>query len=98
MDTIPQRGRLIRTIPVRLLDFSWSGCLVEADEAVAPGSSGELQIAMQGHLHRDPIQIIRHTPQRGTRHPYILGGRFVWGRRPDMESVRTHVPSLVTIP
>ncbi len=93
-----QRAQLIRAIPVRLLDFSWSGCLVESDEAIAPGTAGELQIQMEGSQHQDPIQIVRQTEHGGSSHSFTLGGRFMWGRRPDTTSVRTKVPSIVTIP
>ena len=95
---MPQHAHLVRTIPVRLLDFSWSGCLVESDEAVPPGTAGELQVEMDGNQHQDPIQIVRQTEHGGASHPFTLGGRFVWGRRPDVPSVRTKMPSIVTIP
>ena len=93
-----QRAQLIRAIPVRLRDFSWSGCLVESDQAIAPGTAGELQIEMDGSQHRDPIQIVRQTQHGGSSHAFTLGGRFVWGRRPNTPSVRTKLPSIVTIP
>ncbi len=95
---MPQHAHLVRTIPVRVLDFSWSGCLVEADAAIAPGTAGELQIQMEGSQNQDPIQIVRQTEHGGARHSFTIGGRFMWGRRPDTTSVRSKVPSIVTIP
>ncbi len=89
------RGRLVRDVPVRLLDFSWSGCLVATNQPIDPGTVGKLRIDMGGKEYQDTVHVVRKTAHAGS---FTLGGQFRWGHRPSRASVRGEIPTIVTIP
>ena len=93
-----QRAHLIRAIPIRLVDLSWSGCRVASSQPVPLGTTGELRIDVAGTEHRDPIEIVSRTDHPGSGQAVTLGGKFVWGRAPHAASLKSHVPSLCAIP
>ena len=92
------RGQLVRDVPVRLLDFSWSGCLVATNHPIDPGTTAELRINLSGKAYQDTVRIVRKVGTLGSSHAFTLGGQFGWGRRPSRASMRATVPSIVTVP
>ena len=82
------RGQLVRDIPVRLLDFSWSGCLVATSQPIDPGTTVKLRLDMGGKEYQDTVQVVRKTEHAGSSHAFTLGGQFAWGHRPSPASVR----------
>ena len=92
------RGQLVRDVPVSLLDFSWSGCLVATNQPIDPGTVGKLRLDMGGKEYRDTVHIVRKTEHAGSSHAFTLGGQFGWGHRPSRASVRGEIPTIVTIP
>ena len=47
------KGLLVRQIPVQFVDLSSSGCLLETSQQIQPGSTGELQVSLQGTEYHD---------------------------------------------
>jgi len=92
------KGRLIRHIPVRLIDVSWSGFLVTTNEPLAPGATGSLRVRVRGRRCADTAQIVRRLPQHGRHDAFTLGGQFAWGRPSGDASVRGEIPAVVAIP
>ena len=91
-------AHLIRAIPVRLVDLSWSGCRVASHQPIDLGTTGELRMNVDGGEHRDPLQIVNRIERYGAGQTFTLGGKFLWRRRSDVASLRTKMPPLVTIP
>lgn len=93
------RGQLVRTVPVRLLDFSWSGCRVATNHPIDPGTTVKLLLDMGGGKeYQDTVRVVRKTEHAGSSHAFTLGGQFALGSRPSRASVRGEVPAIVTIP
>ena len=89
-------GRLARQIPVRLVNLSLSGCLLESGRHVNPGASGELRVTLEGTPYRDAVQVVRAAERHGPRR-LLLGGQFSWDsvprRTPDVNTMRSIVPA-----
>lgn len=72
---IVTRGRLVRQIPIRLLDLSLSGCLLQTTQPIEAGTTGELQVDVQGTCYRGGLFVVRTAPRCGT-HASHLAGQF----------------------
>ena len=94
--TNEMRGLLVRKIPVRLVNLSLSGFLLESDRAVQAGSTGELRVDLGDAMYRDQIRVGRAVERAGANQPYHLGGEFSWADRPAKNSVRLAVRTLET--
>ena len=92
------RGRLVRDIPVRLLDFSLSGCLVATNHLIHSGTIGELQVTFHEHEYRDTMIVVRTIQHHGFSYAHTAGGQFAWGNRPGAASLRGSVPSILRSP
>ena len=73
-----KQGRLIRQVPVRLMDASLSGCLVESDEALRVGASGTLHVDLWGVSCRYPVRVTRVVERPDTSHTVRIAGEFDW--------------------
>ena len=93
-----KKGRLIRDIPVRLLDFSLSGCLVATNHPMHAGTIGELQVAFEGRPYRDSVIVVRAIQHHGFPYTHTLGSQFTLANRPGTVSLRGHVPSILSRP
>ena len=88
------RGLLVRQIPVQLVDLSLSGCLFETSQPIPPGSTGELQVTLQGTEYRDAVNVVRSAERRGS-HLRSFGGQFTWHTGPAKLSMRRGLQSIV---
>ena len=82
---------------MRLLDLSWSGCLVASSRAIEPGTTGELRINVDGTEYHDAVHVVR-SQDHGASPAFTLAARFGWGQRPSTASVRGKIPAVVTLP
>ncbi len=82
----------MRLIPVGLLDFSLSGCLLATDHPLDAGTVGELEVVLDGTRYQDTVQVVRTAKRRSGSRTLTLGGRFSWGNRRNKVSVRANVP------
>ena len=87
------RGLLVRQIPVRLVNLSLSGFLLESENQIDVGSTGELRVDLGGAQYSDQVRVARTLARPGANHPYHLGGEFSWGNRPSQDSMRLAVRS-----
>lgn len=86
-------ARLIRHVPVRLVDFSLSGCRMATEQPLDSGAEGELQVEVDGKRYHDDIRIVRSTAHQGHSHRVTVGGTFAWANRRGTTSIRGTVPS-----
>lgn len=56
-----QQLRTSRHIRVRLVDLSASGALLEAQDALAPGTRGRLRLALRGATFEAPVEVTRQV-------------------------------------
>ena len=75
-----KRGRLVREVPVRLMDASLSGCLVESDEVFQVGAAGTLHVDLWGVPCRYPVRVTRVLERPDTSHTLRVAGEFTWKR------------------
>ena len=89
------RGLFLREIPVEIVDLSLSGCLLRSKEDVPAGSHGELHIKMDGKEYRDAVYVVRSSARAGAGHTHDVRGEFLWGIRPDGDTVRNKARSII---
>lgn len=85
------RGLLVKQIPVRLVNLSLSGFLLESESDIDVGSTGELRVDLGSAVYNDEVRVARTVTRAGTSLPYTLAGEFSWANRPGQDSVRLAV-------
>ena len=91
------KARLLRDVPVCLLDFSLSGCCVATNHPLGDGTVGELRVILDGKEYRDTIEVLRTSQRHGVSPTFVAGGHFAWGNRPGTASIRDTVPALTPL-
>jgi hypothetical protein len=82
-----------REIPVRLLNFSGSGCLVATSTSVHEGAMATVRLDIGGIEYTDHVRVVRCTRAEGASE-YHLGLEFLWTTAPDERSMRRLPASL----
>jgi hypothetical protein len=73
-------GVLTRTLPVRVVQVSDAGCLLESPCRLDVGAGAELRVQLEGETWADHIRV-RHCSQTGPADgAYLTGAEFVWSR------------------
>jgi hypothetical protein len=80
-DSLDPEGLLVIDTPVRVLDISESGFLLEAVRQSAAGTVGLLQVAVDGRAYEGEVRVIRCSPIEGTADRHRLGTEFLRLRR-----------------
>ena len=55
----PRVGSLVRRFPIRVVDISAAGCLLESALPVEPGTVAMLALQIAGRRYVDPVRITR---------------------------------------
>ena len=71
-----QRGQLVREIPVRLLNVSSSGYLLEAHREIAVGTIGTLDVDLGSDRYLSQVNVFRSVELRGAGQTFRVGGKF----------------------
>jgi hypothetical protein len=79
---------LTTDVPVRVLNVSGAGCLVETRRPLDIGSVATLQIRFAGGDFEDTVQIVRCQEIPGTGGVFHLGTNFLTTAPPSIESLR----------
>ena len=82
-----------RTVNVRMVNISGSGCLLESDSAVADGTTGCLTVLFEGRKYVEDIRITRCSEHPGSS-GYELGAEFLWMTTPAPDSLRRLIARL----
>jgi hypothetical protein len=83
-------GVLRREVQVRVLNFSGSGCLLESERRMEPGTIGTLRLVVGEDEYSDDVRIVRCQPIEGGS-SYHVGAEFVWTTLPHPRSLRRAV-------
>jgi hypothetical protein len=82
---------MARNVPMRLIDMSRTGCLLESHQRVEEGTVGELRLEVQRETFADDVRITRCVLVEGSGSIYRVGAEFVQTRRPGEHSIRRAV-------
>lgn len=83
-----------REVPVRLVDISNSGCLLESGSRLDKGTTGCLRVTFEGLEYADDVRIMRCRASEGSGSLYFLGAEFLWTSSPGERSLRRILASL----
>lgn len=86
-------ARLVRQVPVRLVEYSLSGCRIATAHPIELGAEGRLKIELDGKQYQDTVHIVRRMALKGITETMTIGGEFAWANRPGAVSIRGTVPS-----
>ncbi len=89
-------GVLGRDVPVRLVNVSASGCLLEAAAGLEVGTTGTLWVTLDGTTCCDEVRITRCAPLAGSTATHALGAQFLWTSQPATQSLRRVLRQLQT--
>ena len=80
-DDIDPDGLLVIDTPVRVLDMSRNGFLLEATRQSDAGTVGLLRIGVDGQAYEGEIRVIRCSPLEGAADRHHMGTEFLRTRR-----------------
>ena len=84
----PMVAVMAREIPVRLVNCSSSGCLLESGSPLEIGRVASLRLAFDGRDVVDDLQVVRCLPIEGSS-SYHAGVEFLWTVVPSPQSLRS---------
>ena len=88
---LPALGVLMRRVPIRVRDVSTSGCQLESPDMLMEGAVGQLEIAIDGQLQKEPLRVCRSVRTPGGQWPWRSGAHFLALEVPSAISVRNVV-------
>jgi hypothetical protein len=77
-----------REVPIRLVDISSAGCLLESTSRLEKGTTGVLRVLYEGGQYMDEVRIMRCRECEGSGAVYQLGAEFLWTTNPRETSLR----------
>ena len=78
---------LAQRIPVRVVNCSSAGCLLDANGRLEKSTIGSLRLAIEGQEFADDIQVVRCQTVQGSS-SYQIGAEFLWIVPPGPTSLR----------
>lgn len=81
-------GIATRELRVRVLNWSPSGCLLEANAPLEPGTTASLRMVIDGDERTDDVEVMRCRLVEGAGSIYHIGVRFLWTAVPDRRALR----------
>ena len=90
-----KRGQLVREIPVRLLNVSASGFLLEAHREIAVGATGTLDVDLGSDRYLSQVNLSRSVQRRGAGQTFHVGGKF---SRSEPEPLKNTAGSIEDLP
>jgi hypothetical protein len=83
-----------RDVPVRVIDVSSSGCLLQSEVHLVAGTTGSLRVSFDGVEYLDDVRVMRCQAQANGNGFFRVGAEFLWTRQPDERSVRRLIATL----
>jgi PilZ domain-containing protein len=90
-------GVILRDIPVRVIDASANGCLIECREPLPEGAVGLLEISGEDGPTVEPLRIRRSTEIAGGATRFRAGAQFLPLGAPGPRSVRNQLARLEVV-
>jgi hypothetical protein len=95
-DPTPMVAVMAREIPVRLVNCSSSGCLLEVGSPIEIGRVASLRLAFEGQDFADDLQVVRCLQIEGSS-SYHAGAEFLWTAAPSPQSLRSGIGRSVNL-
>jgi hypothetical protein len=86
---------LVRSVPVRLVEVSRSGCRLECSSRIESGTSGQLAVELAGLVRIDDIRVARCQQRMGAGSVYQLGAELLRTRRLGRRTVRMAIRKII---
>ncbi len=83
-----------REVPVRLMDISSAGCLLESPCRLEKGATGLLKVQFEDVEYADDVRVMRCLESEGGSGRYQLGAEFLWTTSPHELSLRRVIAKL----
>ena len=83
-----QLAVLSTAVEVRVLNISASGCLLETNCHMEPGTSGFMRVRIGEKEFGDEVRITRCIALEGAGSIHHAGAQFLWSRAPGERSLR----------
>jgi hypothetical protein len=89
-------GGIARDVPVRLLELSVGGCLLESPVRIAEGTVGWLSVNGQHTEHDEIVRVCRSESRPGRFWPWVAAVEFLTLEPPSAASLRRSVALFTT--
>ena len=86
--TAPRLGALVRRLPIRVVDISPVGCLLESALSLDAGTVALLALQIGGRRYLDPIRITRSVRLSGGIWAYRFGAEMLTLAPPSVQTLR----------
>jgi hypothetical protein len=86
---------LVSSVPVQLVDISRGGCRIGAPRWMPVGTTGLLQVEIDGAVCSDDIRVSRCQPREGAGPVFHLGVELLRTRRLTRHSLRLAVRTIL---
>jgi hypothetical protein len=83
-----------RAVPVRLIDISNAGCLLESASRLEQGATGHLRVSFEDAEYMDDVRVMRCQESEGGSGRFQLGAEFLWTTSPHERSLRRVIAKL----
>jgi len=87
---------LVRSVPVRLVEVSRSGCRLECASRIESGTSGQLAVELAGLMRIDDIRVARCQQRMGAGAVYQVGAELLRTRRLGRRTVRMAIRRIIS--
>jgi hypothetical protein len=87
---------LVRSVPVRLVEVSRSGCRLECSSRIESGTSGQLAVELGGLMRIDDIRVARCQQRMGAGAVYQLGAELLRTKRLGRRTVRMAIRTIIS--
>jgi hypothetical protein len=87
---------LVRSVPVRLVEVSRSGCRLECTRPIESGTSGQLAVELAGLLRVDDVRVARCQKRMGAGAVYQVGAELLRTRRLGRRTVRMAIRKIIS--
>ena len=88
-------GVILTNTPLRAIELSRTGCLLESSRRIEAGTTGELRLKIERRTYSEVVMVTRCQRLEGAAASYRLGVEFLRTRRPSLSSLRWAVNSLL---
>jgi hypothetical protein len=87
---------LVRSVPVRLVEVSRSGCRLECASRIESGTSGQLAIELAGLMRVDDVRVARCQQRMGAGAVFQVGAELLRTRRLGRRTVRMAIRRIIS--
>ena len=88
-------GVILTNTPLRAIEISRTGCLLESRRRIEVGTTGELRLKIERRTYSEVVMVTRCQRLEGAAASYRLGVEFLRTRRPSPSSLRCAVIALL---